>query len=131
MRKIVNRELPFDSMDYTVLDKSRAEIYGILVGLAERQELCSVLGISPSDFLDFVIDVDNGYLPNPYHSFYHAADVAIVLHLLLFNYGVSQHLTKTDMAALYIAGLCHDIGHVRPEKLKFGFYVQALSLFSS
>ncbi|KAI7892229.1 uncharacterized protein EV154DRAFT_601757 [Mucor mucedo] len=100
-----------DLNDFTVLDKSRAELYGFILGFTERLGLCESIGISPSEFLDFLIDVDHGYLPNAYHSFYHAVDVAIVLYHMLCQYDVATYLSRIDMAALLIAGLCHDIGH--------------------
>ncbi|KAI9319116.1 hypothetical protein BX666DRAFT_2025451 [Dichotomocladium elegans] len=112
MRKIADpHEPPNASLEYTLLDKTRAEIYGMLLGTAERLEVCKTLGISPSEFLDFLIDVDRGYHPNPYHSFFHAADVALVIYNMLIELEVAAYLSRVDVAALYIAGLCHDIGH--------------------
>lgn len=101
-----------DLNHFTVLDKSRAELYGFILGFSERLGLCESIGVSPSEFLDFLIDVDLGYLPNAYHSFYHAVDVAIVLYHMLCQYDVATYISRIDMAALIIAGLCHDIGHV-------------------
>ena len=31
--------------------------------------------ITALEFLNFLIDIDRGYLENPYHSFWHGADV--------------------------------------------------------
>ncbi|KAI8389494.1 hypothetical protein BD560DRAFT_320114 [Blakeslea trispora] len=69
------------------------------------------LGITTSEFLDFLIDVEKGYQDNPYHSFYHAVDVTMVLYHLLVLYDMSKYLDQFDLAMLMIAGLCHDIGH--------------------
>ena len=101
------------SLEFTLLDKPRATIYGMLLGYAERLGVYRTLGITPSEFLDFLIDVDLGYRPNPYHSFYHAADVTIVIYHMILQFEVSRYLSRIDVAALYIAALCHDIGHVR------------------
>lgn len=101
-----------DLNNFTVLDKSRAELYGFILGFIERVGLCESIGVTPSEFLDFLVDVDHGYLPNAYHSFYHAVDVAIVLYHMLFQYDVATYISRVDIAALLIAGLCHDIGHV-------------------
>ncbi|KAI8989396.1 hypothetical protein BDB01DRAFT_833516 [Pilobolus umbonatus] len=97
--------------DFTTLDKSRAELYGYVLGYFERIGLCETIGVTPSELLDFIVDVDHGYLPNAYHSFYHAIDVVIVLYQMLTQYDVASYLSRVDMAALLIAGLCHDIGH--------------------
>ncbi|GAN10409.1 hypothetical protein MAM1_0352c09950 [Mucor ambiguus] len=100
-----------DLQHFTVLDKSRAELYGYILGFLERLGLCESIGVTPSEFLDFLVDVDHGYLPNAYHSFYHAVDVAIVLYHMVCQYDVASYISRIDIAALMIAGLCHDIGH--------------------
>ncbi|KAI8391416.1 uncharacterized protein BYT42DRAFT_556802 [Radiomyces spectabilis] len=112
MVKLADPEQPFDwSLHDDLLSKSRPEVYGSIIGLLKRTGFCSSLGITTSEFLDFLIDVDHGYEDNPYHSFYHAADVAMVLYHMLKDYDVSDYLSSIDMAALMIAALCHDIGH--------------------
>ncbi|CDS14201.1 hypothetical protein LRAMOSA06371 [Lichtheimia ramosa] len=112
MLKIADPDVPAHSpLDYTLLDKSRSEIYGMILGSVQRLHIFNALDITPSDFLDFLIDVDLGYLPNPYHSFYHAADVSLVLYHMLVHCEVRNYLSGLDVAALFIAGLCHDIGH--------------------
>jgi len=107
-----------DLQHFTVLDKSRAELYGYILGFLERLGLCESIGVTPSEFLDFLVDVDHGYLPNAYHSFYHAVDVAIVLYHMVCQYDVASYISRIDIAALMIAGLCHDIGHVSGKPMK-------------
>ncbi|KAG0273642.1 High affinity cAMP-specific and IBMX-insensitive 3',5'-cyclic phosphodiesterase 9A [Linnemannia exigua] len=87
------------------------EIYGYILGMFVKLELVECLGITTDELLDFIIDVDRGYLAIFYHSFYHAADVTSVLYHMLQDMQASQYLSKPDMAALLLAGLCHDIGH--------------------
>ncbi|KAF9911056.1 hypothetical protein EC991_004929 [Linnemannia zychae] len=87
------------------------EIYGYILGMFVKLELVECLGITSDEMLDFIIDVDRGYLATFYHSFYHAADVTSVLYHMLQDMRASQYLSKPDMAALLLAGLCHDIGH--------------------
>ncbi|KAF9122826.1 High affinity cAMP-specific and IBMX-insensitive 3',5'-cyclic phosphodiesterase 9A [Mortierella sp. 14UC] len=87
------------------------EIYGYVLGMFVQLELIECLGITSDEMLDFIIDVDRGYLATFYHSFYHAADVTSVLYHMLQDMRASQYLSKPDMAALLLAGLCHDIGH--------------------
>ncbi|KAI8380868.1 hypothetical protein BD560DRAFT_387419 [Blakeslea trispora] len=100
-----------DLADFSVLHKSRAELYGFILGFFERLGLCESIGVTPSEFLDFLVDVDHGYLPNAYHSFFHAVDVSIVLYHMVTEYDVAKYISRIDIAALLIAGLCHDIGH--------------------
>ncbi|CAO3651207.1 unnamed protein product [Cunninghamella blakesleeana] len=99
------------SLHFTLDDKSKTYIYGHVLKLFEQKGLFNSLGITSSAFLDFLIDVDHGYLPNAYHSFLHAIDVTYVLYHIIYEYDISSYLTSLDIVLLFIAGLCHDIGH--------------------
>ncbi|KAG0314297.1 High affinity cAMP-specific and IBMX-insensitive 3',5'-cyclic phosphodiesterase 9A [Dissophora globulifera] len=99
------------TLGFNVWDHTIPEIYGILLGMFSKLGLIECLNISESELLDFIIDVDRGYLATFYHSFYHAADVTAVLYHMLLEMKASQYLSKPDMAAVLLAGLCHDIGH--------------------
>ncbi|KAI9306582.1 hypothetical protein BJ944DRAFT_46190 [Cunninghamella echinulata] len=99
------------SLHFTLEDKSKSFIYGHVLKLFEEKDLFTSLGITSSAFLDFLIDIDRGYLPNAYHSFMHAIDVTYVLYHIIYEYDISTYLTPVDIVLLFIAGLCHDIGH--------------------
>ncbi|KAG0213092.1 High affinity cAMP-specific and IBMX-insensitive 3',5'-cyclic phosphodiesterase 9A [Mortierella sp. GBA43] len=111
MLKFTSDRFDTVGLDFCVWDYSIPEIYGIIVGMFNKLGLTECLNISESELLDFIIDVDRGYLEIFYHSFYHAADVTAVLYHMLLEMNASQYLSKPDMAALLLAGLCHDIGH--------------------
>ncbi|KAG0301754.1 hypothetical protein BGZ98_008077 [Dissophora globulifera] len=98
-------------MEFNVWDYTVPEIYGYILGMFATLELVDCIGVTPGELLDFIIDVDRGYIATFYHSFYHAADVTAVLYHSLQGMHASQYLSKPDMAALLLAGLCHDIGH--------------------
>ncbi|KAF9433202.1 High affinity cAMP-specific and IBMX-insensitive 3',5'-cyclic phosphodiesterase 9A [Entomortierella beljakovae] len=110
LRFVAGRAKDVD-MDFNVWDHTVPEIYGYILGLFAKLGLIECLGITSGELLDFIVDVDRGYLATFYHSFYHAADVTAVLYHMLQGTGASQYLCKIDMAALLLAGLCHDIGH--------------------
>ncbi|KAF9178312.1 hypothetical protein BGZ50_007829 [Haplosporangium sp. Z 11] len=99
------------NLDFNVWDYTVPEIYGYILGMFVKLELVECLGITSEELLDFIVDVDRGYLATFYHSFYHAADVTAVLYNMLQGMQASQYLSKPDVAALLLAGLCHDIGH--------------------
>ncbi|KAG0263694.1 hypothetical protein BG011_008297 [Mortierella polycephala] len=99
------------NLDFNVWDYTVPEIYGYILGMFVKLGLVECLGITSEELLDFIVDVDRGYLATFYHSFYHAADVTAVLYNMLRGMQASQYLSKPDMAALLLAGLCHDIGH--------------------
>ncbi|KAF9986224.1 High affinity cAMP-specific and IBMX-insensitive 3',5'-cyclic phosphodiesterase 9A [Mortierella antarctica] len=110
LRFVSGRAKPVD-LDFNVWDYTVPEIYGYILGMFVRLELVDCLGITSGELLDFIIDVDRGYRATFYHSFYHAADVTAVLYHMLQGMRASQYLSRPDMAALLLAGLCHDIGH--------------------
>lgn len=100
------------ALDYSLHGKSRSEVYGFIAGIFKRIGICQTLGTTTSDFLDLLIDIEREYNDNPYHSFYHAVDVAMVLYHMLEKYGMSEYLNRYDLAMLMLAALFHDIGHV-------------------
>ncbi|KAK3840130.1 MAG: hypothetical protein JOS17DRAFT_677874 [Linnemannia elongata] len=110
LRFVSGRSKPVN-LDFNVWDYTVPEIYGYILGMFVKFELVECLGVTQDELLDFIIDVDRGYLATFYHSFYHAADVTSVLYHMLQDMQASQYLSKPDMAALLLAGLCHDIGH--------------------
>ncbi|KAF9953293.1 High affinity cAMP-specific and IBMX-insensitive 3',5'-cyclic phosphodiesterase 9A [Mortierella alpina] len=111
MLKFVSGKFKPAGLNFSVWDHSLPEIYGIILGMFVKLGLVECLNISEGELLDFIIDVDRGYLATFYHSFYHAADVTAMLYHMLLEMNASQYLSKPDMAALLLAGLCHDIGH--------------------
>ncbi len=98
--------------DFNVLDLQRTDLYGHLLGIFAKLDVFTTLDISPSQMLDFLIDVDATYLDAPYHSFYHAVDIVTVLYYILTELEAEQYLSRLDIAALLLAALCHDAGHV-------------------
>ncbi|ORZ11523.1 hypothetical protein BCR42DRAFT_440547 [Absidia repens] len=99
------------TLDFNLHGKSRADIYGLLLVCFQNLDLLNKLGWTPSVLLDFFIDVDQGYHPNAYHSFHHAVDVTLVLYYMVQEFDIVYYLSPIDIALLFIAGLCHDIGH--------------------
>ncbi|KAF9980286.1 High affinity cAMP-specific and IBMX-insensitive 3',5'-cyclic phosphodiesterase 9A [Mortierella antarctica] len=111
MLKFVSGKFKPAGLNFSVWDHPLPEIYGIILGMFVKLGLVECLNITEGELLDFIIDVDRGYLATFYHSFYHAADVTAMLYHMLLEMNASQYLSKPDMAALLLAGLCHDIGH--------------------
>ncbi|KAF9977082.1 hypothetical protein BGZ73_007054 [Actinomortierella ambigua] len=111
MLRYISGRMRVASLGFNVWDHTIPEIYGILLGMFIKLGLLECLDITAGELLDFIIDVDCGYMATYYHSFYHAADVTAVLFHFLDNLSASQYLSKVDMVVLLLAGLCHDIGH--------------------
>jgi len=111
MLKFVEGKLSNTGMNFKVWDWSIPELYGIVLGMFTKLDLSGTLDITTSEMLDFIIDVDQGYLETAYHSFLHAVDVVAVLYYMLTDLGAGKHLSSMDCIVLLIAGLCHDVGH--------------------
>ena len=113
-------EGPTAPLDAWELDAIRLdELSGghALVLLGEA--LCERHGLydSPPCSLDrstvrrFLLALEAAYGSNPYHNSIHGADVAFSVHLFLTRFGLSERLTKLEMAAAVFGALIHDFNH--------------------
>ena len=73
--------------------------------------LCKKLNINEEMFLKFLIEVDDAYLPNPYHSNLHGGDVMTSSHYIAKQTGFLDQMNDLELFSLLIAGLTHDIAH--------------------
>ena len=65
----------------------------------------------PSITANFLKDVSEGYLPNPYHNSIHGADVANSVGYFLSNQEFGAHFNQLETSCLILAALVHDVGH--------------------
>jgi len=96
------------------------ELKGTLcfVGLKvmEDWDLMSSLKISRSKMASYLLAVEDGYLDNPYHNVYHAADVTNRLATMFTRSGLAEHLREThngrvQLLGVVLAAAVHDYGH--------------------
>ncbi|CAO3641134.1 unnamed protein product [Mucor hiemalis] len=98
--------------ELNVLDFSCTEdLYGFILGMFAKLRVFDTLNITTSQFLDFLIDVDKTYNDTPYHSFFHATDVVVVLYYILMDLKAKRYLTDLEIATLFVSTICHDAGH--------------------
>ena len=71
-----------------------------------------------------LVDLDDAYLPNPYHSNLHAADVLGSAHYIVKATGFMEHMTSMELFSLMVACAAHDVAH--PGTNNF-FQVNAMS----
>lgn len=96
-----------------MLDCDYSELYGcLLVIFTTKLDILNTLNITASQLLDFFIDVKNSYQDTPYHSFYHATDVVVVLYYVMFHLKAKKYFTSLELTILFISAICHDAGHV-------------------
>ncbi|KAK9768054.1 hypothetical protein K7432_001639 [Basidiobolus ranarum] len=111
VRKVSSGRLNGLDLTFDVWNWTRPELYGIIVGVFSQLDLLDVLKVSASQLLDFIVDIDRGYVSTPYHSFLHAVDVFIMTYNLISYSHVKSYLIDLDLIALLIGALCHDIKH--------------------
>ncbi|KAJ2852549.1 hypothetical protein IWW36_000178 [Coemansia brasiliensis] len=98
-------------LNFNPWEYSRAEKQGILLAIFQALNVLAALELSPSDMLDFCLDMESLYNDVPYHSFNHAVDVVVKLYYMLHDLQAASYLASYDIAALLISALCHDCGH--------------------
>lgn len=59
----------------------------------------------------FLASVSSGYLPNPYHNYRHAVDVAHTLFMILQFSHLESVFSHVQVFSLQVAAIAHDIGH--------------------
>ncbi|KAJ1924385.1 hypothetical protein IWQ60_005227 [Tieghemiomyces parasiticus] len=111
MLSYLERRWPAVKLDFDAWEYSTPELYGIVLAMFSAMRVTRTLGITDSHLLDFIIDVAAGYQAVPYHSFYHSVDVVVKIFYVLDHLQGRRYLAPTDIAALLLAGLCHDVGH--------------------
>lgn len=112
-----------DIIDLNVLDCDHNDIYGILLGIFTKLEIPETLNLTPSTLLDFLIDIRRTYRDTPYHSFYHAADVVIVLYYIMTHLKAKKYLSNLEISVLFIAAICHDAGHVNTTNIHLSTFL--------
>ncbi len=96
----------------SVFDYTEDELVGLAAGIfvasgiIESEESFQIL-------LSFLEKVRANYSSNPYHSFFHAADVAYMCFFLLSDINLYHEcgLSRLDLAVILIAALTHDMQH--------------------
>ncbi|KAJ1791685.1 hypothetical protein LPJ62_001253 [Coemansia sp. RSA 2167] len=112
MNSFLEEKWSLVGLGFNPWEYSRAEKQGILLAIFKALNVLTVLELSPSDMLEFCLDMESLYEDVPYHSFNHAIDVVVKLYYVLHDLQAASYLASYDIAALLISGLCHDCGHV-------------------
>jgi hypothetical protein len=77
------------------------------------EELGYIEDFNLNSFLlrQFLNSLRQHYLPNPYHNFHHAVEVTQFIFKILYDRVLEGYLDKEEQFILFLAALCHDIGH--------------------
>jgi len=74
-------------------------------------DLINQLNINKSDFINFLISVRKSYKSLPYHNWLHAVDVTQFVFFVINNAPVNEYLKQSEIFALLVAAISHDIDH--------------------
>ena len=69
------------------------------------------IGLDKQLWTSFLADLDDAYLPNPYHNNLHAADVLSSAHYIVKETGFLKHMTSLEFFSLLVACAAHDVAH--------------------
>ncbi|KAJ2205346.1 hypothetical protein EV180_007278, partial [Coemansia sp. RSA 518] len=105
MNSFLEEKWSLVGLGFNPWEYSRAEKQGILLAIFKALNVLTVLELSPSDMLEFCLDMESLYEDVPYHSFNHAIDVVVKLYYVLHDLQAASYLASYDIAALLISGL--------------------------
>lgn len=69
------------------------------------------LHIDPTTLTNFLNDVSDSYLNNPYHNSIHGADVVNSVGYFLLQEDFGKNFSEFEKSCLIISALVHDLGH--------------------
>ncbi|ETV92671.1 hypothetical protein H310_13112 [Aphanomyces invadans] len=101
----------FDDFTFNIFHYTHDQLAVLVVQGFSQMGLCSIFSIPDDIAVNFVETVRRGYHDNPYHSWWHAADVFQHVFALLNRTTLLTMLQPNIVFAMLVAGLCHDIGH--------------------
>jgi hypothetical protein len=73
--------------------------------------LIAEFGLAPERLQNMVMTVRANYRDNPFHNWYHGFSVMHFAYVALRGCTVAETLSRTDVLAVVIAALAHDIDH--------------------
>ncbi|KAL0246181.1 hypothetical protein GEMRC1_007395 [Eukaryota sp. GEM-RC1] len=74
-------------------------------------ELVNKFSVSEAELIAFLVKVERGYPPNPYHNSLHAADVLHAVFYFLKVAELEKYFDPVEILALVLATVVHDHGH--------------------
>jgi len=77
----------------------------------EEYGFLELFSIPRDNLLRFLYNIRVNYHPNEYHNYRHAADVMHACYIFTTCFGAASYLTHTELFALLIAAICHDVDH--------------------
>ena len=96
---------------FNVLRLTSSEKVEAVVKMFQNLDLLRVLRTQPSEFTNTIVKIRDGYKDIPFHNWDHAVDTAQFVYSSLVRGKLRRYFTLSQLAAILLAALCHDLGH--------------------
>jgi hypothetical protein len=117
VQAVLNCMAKIDDWDYSVFECEKATggnaLFYTTYAILCKLKLGRQLNIDDAVLRRFLMHVQAGYHPNPYHNSTHAADVCQVNYYILTKGGLAEKckLNKEELFAAILSGAIHDYDH--------------------
>lgn len=103
----------FDSWNFNIWNVAPYELAPLTFVVVSKLGLPDVFGLTSERWHLFIKQVQSYMLHynNPYHNFYHVCDVLQTVYMMMVRFGAHCYLKDTDIFALALGALCHDLDH--------------------
>jgi transcriptional regulator with GAF, ATPase, and Fis domain len=91
--------------------KDKAALHYAVMSLLDKECNFLELNIDREKVFAYILEVDNSYLQNPFHNFYHAVCVTHFDYMLLNVSDAKTHLSPFMIFASLLSALVHDVAH--------------------
>lgn len=99
------------TMNYDALTLSDDQRFDHMVRMMENLKVPQTLKKPAKELMPLIFDVHELMHANPYHNFAHVTDVTQYLYTLLLATHLAKRLQPIELAAAFIAAVCHDLDH--------------------
>ncbi|ORC93444.1 putative 3, 5-cyclic nucleotide phosphodiesterase [Trypanosoma theileri] len=102
----------YDAIQLEIITNGNALFYTTYL-LMYKLDLVAHFNLDDEILQRFLLEVQSGYHPNPYHNAMHAADVTQINYYIIMIAGLKEkcELSKEEILAAVIAGAIHDFDH--------------------
>ncbi|KAH9598691.1 3'5'-cyclic nucleotide phosphodiesterase [Trypanosoma melophagium] len=102
----------YDAIQLEIITNGNALFYTTYM-LMYKMDLVAHFNLDDEVLQRFLLGVQSGYHPNPYHNAMHAADVTQINYYIIMIAGLKEkcQLSKEELLAALIAGAIHDFDH--------------------
>ena len=100
-----------EGIDYDSLARTPDELKSMVLAMAGRLGVDTLLQRSTDDLRAYLDDVAANMRRNPYHNFAHICDVTQFVSFVILRSGLQTTMRPAHRVGLFLAAVCHDLDH--------------------